>query len=72
MTTALIVYIAVGLGLGTLASWAEIRLQRDARSNVLDRASGPGTFKSPVYPVIGIGLFVAVFWPLLLIGMATA
>lgn len=67
MMTALVVYITVGLVLGALAAWAEIRGVLSER----ERADGHGTFKSPPYSAIGIGLFVAVFWPLSLIAMAT-
>jgi hypothetical protein len=63
---AIIVYIAVGLVLGGIAATIEIW----DRPIDLERAVGRGTFKSPKYSSIGILVFVAVCWPLLLIAMA--
>lgn len=66
MLIALIVYIAVGLALGGAAAYVEFT---DEPID-LERADGRGTFKNPKYSALGIGLFVMVFWPLLLISVA--
>jgi hypothetical protein len=65
MTIALIVYIAGGIVFGGLAATFEIW----DRPADLDRADGSGTFKSPRFDALWIGLFVAVCWPLLLIAV---
>lgn len=60
----LIVYVTVSVVLG--GSVAAIVILTD--SDEQPRADGRSTFLSPKVRAIGIGLFVAVVWPLLLIG----
>jgi hypothetical protein len=66
MMIALFVYIAMGLVLGGVAAYVEVT----DKPTDLECADGRGTFKNPKYSAIGIGLFVAVFWPILLISVA--
>lgn len=63
MTVEIIVYVALSLVLGGVAATITIWMNSDE----IPRAAGQGTFTSPKLTAIGIGLFVAVLWPLLLI-----
>ena len=64
MTEPILIYTIVSLVLGGIAATITIWIGPD----VLPRANGRGTFLSPKVSAIGVGLFVTVLWPVLLIG----
>ena len=66
MTTILFLYAALSLVLGGCAATYEIW----STPTMLDRADGRGKFSSPkstVSEALGIGLFVAVVWPVVVV-----
>jgi hypothetical protein len=63
VTTAIIIYVTVSLVLGGLAATYEIWY----RPADLPRADGKGTYPAPKVGPIGMFLFVATLWPILLI-----
>lgn len=64
MKIAILIYVAVSLLLGAMVATFEVW----SRPAELPRAEG-GTFPSPPHGALAIGLFVTVFWPVLLIGV---
>jgi hypothetical protein len=67
MTIALIIYLAGALVFGGLAMIFEIQ----SRSAELERTEDRGTLPAPKFIPLWIGLFVAVFWPLVLTWVVT-
>ena len=63
MTTVLLIYTGLSLLIGGCAATYEIW----STPTLLDRADGRGKFASPKSSAIGIGLFVAVVWPVVVL-----
>ena len=64
MKIAILIYVAVSLLFGAIAATFEVW----TRPVELPRATG-GTHPSPPFSALGVGLFVTLFWPVILIGV---
>ena len=61
--TVFLIYAGLSLMIGGCAATYEIW----SPPTMLDRADGRGKFPSPKSSAIGIGLFVAIVWPIVII-----
>jgi hypothetical protein len=62
----LYIYLSVSIVFGAIAAIVEIWL---GEGPFLPRSDGRGWFRSPRVNAIGLGVFVAALWPLLILGM---